>query len=145
MSGPTGTASSSGPPPLAPSPALISSLSLDIQTHLKENESASAPGEKALALHKVQVASTKLSRLTKPLQQQLSELNLGPNVNVAVRIALEMSLFDSLPQSGNSISLADLATQTNAEEEFVSCIIRVLAVSDIVQQSLLILMSPTRP
>ena len=81
------------------------------------------------------MASTKLSRLTAPVQQQFIELNLRPNLNVAVRIAVEMGLFGALPLSGEPLVVAELAKKTNAQEEFVLRISRVLGAFDILQES----------
>jgi len=61
------------------------------------------------------------------------EVGLGPNLNVALRIAVEMKLFESLPQNGEQISLAELSKKTGAEEEFVTRIARVLGAYEIVR------------
>lgn len=63
------------------------------------------------------------------------ELNFRHNVNVAVRIAVEMGLFGALPLSGEPLVVAELAKKTNAEEEFVLRISRVLGAFDILQES----------
>jgi len=58
------------------------------------------------------------------------------NLNVALRIAIEMNLFSSLPTSGAAISPSDLAQKiTNTDEEFVLRISRVLAAFDILSES----------
>jgi len=89
--GPPGGAS--GLPPFEPPVPALSSLSSSIQISINDYEDAKTPKEKATALQKIQLAATKLSRATTPLHQQFMQNNFGPNVNVAVRIALEMGLF----------------------------------------------------
>lgn len=56
-------------------------------------------------------------------------------MNVTVRIAVEMGLFEALPESGEAITLIELAKKLNAEEEFLLRISRVLGISDILQES----------
>jgi hypothetical protein len=125
-----------GLPPFEPPLSLLSSLSTAIQTSLRDYEAASTPAEKAAALQKIQLNSDKLSRATTPIPQQFYELNMRPNLNVALRIAIEMNLFSSLPISGAAISPSDLAQKiTNADEEFVFRISRVLAAFDILSES----------
>jgi len=124
-----------GPPPFEPPLAVLSSFSTAIQTLISQYENANTTAEKAAALQELQTTSTKLSRLTAPIQQQFMELNFRPNVNVAVRIAVEMGLFNALPLSGEPSTVAELAKKTNAEEEFVLRISRVLGAFDILQES----------
>lgn len=64
-------------------------------------------------------------------------LNLcfGPEINVAVRIAIELNLFESIPLvPGSSISLSELAIKTGAEEEFLLRIIRTLVAFNYLNQ-----------
>ncbi|KAE9382157.1 S-adenosyl-L-methionine-dependent methyltransferase [Stipitochalara longipes BDJ] len=123
-------------PNFEPPPSLLSSLSTAIQTSLRDYEAASNPADKAAALQKIQLHSTKLSRATAPIPQQFLELNMRPYLNVALRIAIEMNLFSSLPISGTAISPSDLAQKiTNTDEEFVLRISRVLAAFDILSES----------
>jgi hypothetical protein len=123
-------------PPFEPPLSLLSSLSTAIQTSLRDYEAASTPAEKAAALQKIQLNSIKLSKSTIPIPQQFHELNTRPFLNVALRIAIEMNLFSSLPISGAAISPSDLAQKiTNADEEFVLRISRVLAAFDILSES----------
>lgn len=119
-----------GPPPFSPLPETLSYLSTSIQIAVQVYENAQSPSEKAAALQRIQTASAKLSRAATPLPAQLLQLNFGPNLNVAVRIAIEMGLFEFLPASGDAISLADLADATKAEEEFLLRIARVLVAFD---------------
>jgi len=123
-------------PTFEPPLSHLSSLSTAIQTSLRDYEAASTPADKAAALQKLQLHSTKLSRATAPIPQQFHELNMRPNLNVALRIAIEMNLFSYLPISGATISPSDLAEKiTNADEEFVLRISRVLAAFDILAES----------
>jgi hypothetical protein len=126
----------SGLLPFEPPLSLLSSLSAAVQTSLCDYETASTPAEKAAALQKIRLNSTKLSRATVPIPQQFHELNTRPFLNVALRIAVEMNLFSSLPTSGAAISPSDLAQKiTNTDEEFVLRISRVLAAFDILSES----------
>ncbi|KAK0101069.1 hypothetical protein ONS96_006298 [Cadophora gregata f. sp. sojae] len=135
MSKPAGAPS--GPPGFPPFEASLSDLtklSSAIHTSITDYENAKTPKEKAAALQKIQASSTRLSRTTTPLQQQFMQINFGPNVNVAIRIGLEMGLFTALPTSGDPSTVANLARQTNAQEEFLFRIARTLAVFDILQE-----------
>ncbi|KAE8446628.1 hypothetical protein EG329_011821 [Mollisiaceae sp. DMI_Dod_QoI] len=123
-------------PPFEPPLSDLSSLSSTIQQAISQYESASTPKEKALYLQTIQTTSTKLTRLTTPLPQQFMELNFRPNLNVAVRIALSMSLFTSLPLSGSALTPSTLAPLTNSTAEFIHRIARVLASFSILQESL---------
>ncbi|KAH7310071.1 O-methyltransferase-domain-containing protein [Rhexocercosporidium sp. MPI-PUGE-AT-0058] len=128
----------SGPPgfpAFEPALSALSSLSSAIQTSLTEYENAKTPKEKSTALQKIQASSTKLSRTTTPIQQQFMQINFGPNVNVAIRIGVEMGLFNALPPSGEPSTVADLSQKTNAEEEFLFRIARTLSVFDILQET----------
>ena len=60
----------SGFPPFEPSVTLLSSISTTIQTALFTYENAQTVAEKSSALQKMQVASTRLSQATTPIQQQ---------------------------------------------------------------------------
>lgn len=96
MSRPVGAPSGPpGFPPFEPPLSALSALSSEIQTSITEYENAKTPKEKAAALQKVQASSNKLSRTTTPIQQQFMQINFGPNVNVAIRIGVEMGLFVS--------------------------------------------------
>jgi hypothetical protein len=121
-------------PAFEPPVHVLSSLATTIQTSIQEYECAKSPGEKASALRRIQATSTKLSRATTPIPAQLMQLNFGPNVNVVVRIALEMGLFEALPASGSLISLTELASKTNSDDEFLLRIARVLVTFDILQE-----------
>ncbi|KAL2067757.1 hypothetical protein VTL71DRAFT_15853 [Oculimacula yallundae] len=128
----------SGPPgflPFEPALSALSTLSSAIQTSITQYENAKSPKEKATALQKIQADSTKLSRATTPIQQQFMQINFGPNLNVAIRIGVEMGLFTALPKSGEPSTVTDLAQKINAQEEFLFRIARTLSVFDILQES----------
>ena len=94
MSRPAGAPSGPpGFPPFEPPLSALSALSSAIQTSIADYKNAKSPKEKAAALQKVQTSSNKLSRTTTPVQQQFMQINFGPNVNVAIRIGVEMGLF----------------------------------------------------
>ncbi|PVH79811.1 S-adenosyl-L-methionine-dependent methyltransferase [Cadophora sp. DSE1049] len=136
MSKPAGAPS--GPPafpPFEPPLSALSALSSAIQSSVTDYGNAKSPKEKAAALQKIQASSTKLSRTTMPVQQQFMQINFGPNVNVAIRIGVEMGLFAALPTSGEPSTVADLAQKINAQEEFLFRIARTLSVFDILQES----------
>lgn len=152
MSRPAGAPSGPpGFPHFEPPLSVLSSLSSAIQTSITEYENAKTSKEKAAALQKIQASSTRLSRTTTPMQQQFMQINFGPNVNVAIRIGVEMGLFvcpsfplnksilltsqSALPTSGEPSTVADLAQKTNAQEEFLFRIARTLSVFDILQES----------
>jgi O-methyltransferase domain len=120
---------------LGPPIPVLSSLSTTIESAVSQYESAKSPEEKALALRYIQAASTKLSRMTTPIPQQFIELNLRPNVNVAVRIAVEMRLFHALATSGEPVPVTTLAEKINAQPEFVLRISRALAAFDLVEET----------
>jgi len=80
------------------------------------------------------MTSTKLSRATTPLPARLMQLNFGPNVNVAVRIAIDMGLFEALPVSGEQASISELSSRIGSDEEFLLRIARVLVSFDILQE-----------
>jgi hypothetical protein len=128
-------AGSPGLPPFEPPFAVFSPLSTTIQTSLAQYDKARTPAEKAAALKEMQRASTQLSRVTAPIPQQFMELNHRPYVNAAVRIAIEMGIFEAIPLSGESISLLDLANEINADEEFLLRMSRLLSTSDILHES----------
>jgi hypothetical protein len=128
-------AGSPGLPPFEPPVAVLSSLSTTVQTSLAQYDKARTPAEKPAALKETQRASTQLSRVTAPIPQQFMELNHRPYVNAAVRIAIEMGIFEAIPLSGESITLLDLANEINADEEFLLRISRVLSTSDILHES----------
>lgn len=109
----------------------LSYLSTSIQIAIQVYENAQSPSEKAAALQRIQTASMRLSRAVTPLPAQLMQLNFGPNLNVAVRVAIEMGLFESLPASGDAILLAELAVATKSEQEFLLRIARVLVAFDV--------------
>jgi aryl-alcohol dehydrogenase-like predicted oxidoreductase len=88
---------SHGSPP-GPPVELLSSLTTSIQTSLNQYENAKTPAEKAAALKAIQASSNKLSRLTSSINEQWVELCQRPFVNVVVRIALEMGLFEAIPK-----------------------------------------------
>ncbi|KAH7377992.1 O-methyltransferase-domain-containing protein [Cadophora sp. MPI-SDFR-AT-0126] len=128
----------SGPPgfpPFEPPLSSLSALSSTIQTAITEYGNANTPKEKAAALQKIQTSSTKLSRTTTPIQQRFMQINFGPNLNVAIRIGVEMGLFNALPSSGEPSTVAILAQKTHAQEEFLFRIARTLSVFDILQES----------
>jgi hypothetical protein len=126
---------SPGLPPFDPPVAILSSLSTTIQASLAQYDKARTPAEKAASLKEMQTASTQLSRVTAPIPQQFMELNHRPYVNAAVRIAIEMGIFEAIPLSRESIALLDLANEINADEEFLLRILRVLSTSDILRES----------
>jgi hypothetical protein len=128
-------AGSPGLPPFEPPVEVLSSLSTTIQVSLAQYDKAKTPAEKAAALKEMQRASTQLSRVTAPIPQQFMELNHRPYVNAAVRIAIEMGIFEAIPLSGEAITLLDLANEINADEEFLLRISRVLSTSDILHES----------
>ncbi|CZT50158.1 uncharacterized protein RSE6_11098 [Rhynchosporium secalis] len=132
MGAPTGPP---GFPPFQPSHAELSALSLTIRASITEYETAKTAQEKTAALQKIQATSTKLSRVTTSIQQQFMQLNFGPNVNVAIRIGVEMGLFTALLKSGEPSTVRDLARETNSQEEFLFRIARTLSVFDILQES----------
>jgi hypothetical protein len=119
----------------APPAPLFSSLSKEIERHVHEYEAASSPKEKTIALQKMQETSTKLTRLTKPPSQQIQELVYGSNVSTSVRIAVEMNLFEALPENDDSILLSDLSIKVDAEVEFIVRILRVLVAFNVVQRA----------
>ena len=129
------TADIQGSSPFEPSFTVLSSLSANIQDSLSKYEKSDTHKEKAAALKEIQRTATKLSRATAPIPQRFMELNHRPYVNVAVRIAVEIGLFEALPPSGESITLEELAKKTNTEEEFLLRISRVLGAFDILVQS----------
>ncbi|KAG4411952.1 hypothetical protein IFR04_014902 [Cadophora malorum] len=136
MSRPVGAPSGPpGFPPFEPPLSALSALSSEIQTSITDYENAKTPKEKTAALQKVQASSNKLSRTTTPIQQQFMQINFGPNVNVAIRIGVEMGLVIALPASGEPSTVADLAQKINAQEEFLFRIARTLSVFDILQES----------
>jgi hypothetical protein len=136
MSGPPSSPPGLGSlPPFEPQLPALTSLSTAIQEAITQYASASNPQEKASALQRIQTSSTKLTRLTTPLPQQFMELNFRPNLNVAIRIALEMSLLESLPMDGKPLTCSSIAAKTNSDSEFVLRIARVLGAYDILQES----------
>ncbi|CZR60091.1 uncharacterized protein PAC_09986 [Phialocephala subalpina] len=137
MSGPP-SAPRGGPmslPPFQPNVESLYLLSNLIQEAIHQFETSPSPKEKATALQSIQTASTKLSCLTTPLPQQFMQMNFGPNLNVAVRIALEMSLFEALRMSGSPLTCSSIASKTSSDPEFVLRISRVLAAFEILQES----------
>ncbi|CZS92918.1 uncharacterized protein RAG0_03423 [Rhynchosporium agropyri] len=99
-----------GFPPFQPSHAELSALSLTIRASITEYETAKTAQEKTAALQKIQVTSTKLSRVTTSIQQQFMQLNFGPNVNVAIRIGVEMGLsVDRTPKIRRAIHARTLS------------------------------------
>jgi hypothetical protein len=124
-----------GPPPFEPPVELISSFSTSIQTSVSQYENAKTPEEKAAALKAIQASSIKLTRATSSMNEQWVELNQRPLVNVAVRIALEMGLFEAIPTTGESITVAETAKKINAEEEFIFRIGRVLGAWEVLEAS----------
>ncbi|KAK2628714.1 hypothetical protein QTJ16_001817 [Diplocarpon rosae] len=118
-------------------PALLSltSISTTIQASIIEYEHAKSPEGRAIALKRIQVSSAKLSVATTPIQQQFLEINFRPNLNVAIRIALEMDLFTALPASGEASTVADLASATDSEPEFLHRIARTLAAFSVIRES----------
>jgi len=126
------TASGQGLPPFEPPVEILSSLSDSIQAALAQYAAASTPQEKASALKAIQATSSKLSTATSPIQQQFMELNNRPYLNVAVRIAFELSLFEAIPQFGH-ITIKELADEINASEEFIFRLVRVLGAFEILE------------
>jgi hypothetical protein len=125
---------SHGSPP-GPPVELLSSLTTSIQTSLNQYENAKTPAEKAAALKAIQASSNKLSRLTSSINEQWVELCQRPFVNVVVRIALEMDLFEAIPISGEYITVAETAKKINAEEEFIFRLTRVLGAFEFLEVS----------
>lgn len=123
-----------GPPPFEPPLPVLTSMSTSIQSALKDYENATSPQEKAAALLDIKTASTKLSAATTDLPDRFLGLVFGPMQNIAVRIAIEMGLFNAVPMAGN-ISLADLAAKTKSDEEFVLRITRTLVAFNILSES----------
>ncbi|KAH8775107.1 O-methyltransferase-domain-containing protein [Hyaloscypha finlandica] len=126
------TASGQGPPPFEPPVEILSSLTDSIQAALAQYAAASTPQEKASALKAIQSTSSKLSTATSPIQQRFMELNNRPYLNVAVRIAFELSLFEAIPQFGR-IAIKELADKINASEEFIFRLMRVLGAFEILE------------
>jgi hypothetical protein len=126
------TASGQGPPPFEPPVEILSSLSDSIQAALAQYAAASTPQEKASALKAIQATSSKLSTATSPIQQRFMELNNRPYLNVAVRIAFELSLFEAIPQFSR-ITIKELADEINASEEFIFRLVRVLGAFEILE------------
>ncbi|KUJ11679.1 S-adenosyl-L-methionine-dependent methyltransferase [Mollisia scopiformis] len=62
------------------------------------------------------------------------EINFRPNLNVAIRIALSMSLLEALPMTGESLTCSALASKTSSDAEFVLRIARVLGAFDILTE-----------
>ncbi|CAL3966109.1 hypothetical protein PZA11_002873 [Diplocarpon coronariae] len=124
-----------GLPPFEPPLLSLNSISATIQASITEYEHAKTPEEKAIALQRIQFSSAKLSAATTPVQQQFMEINFRPNLNVAIRIALEMDLFSALPASGEPSTVADLAAATNSEPEFLHRIARTLSAFSVLRES----------
>jgi hypothetical protein len=124
-----------GLPPFEPTVVVLSFLSTIIQVSLSQYDKARTPAEKAAALKEIQKTSTQLSRATTPIPQQFMGLNHRPYVDAAVRIAIEMGVFEAILDSGESITLADLANEIKAEEEFLLRISQVLSTSGILHES----------
>ena len=60
------------------------------------------------------------------------DLNSRPYLNVTIRLAFELSLFEALPSSG-SITLSSLSSALNASEEFIFRLIRVLGAFEVLE------------
>lgn len=121
-------------PPFEPTVQSLDVLSHLIQEAIHQYETSPSPSDKTIALQTIQTASTKLTRLTTPLPQQFMQMNFGPNLNVAVRIALEMSLFEALPTSGEALTCSSIASKTSSDPEFVLRIARVLGAFEILKE-----------
>lgn len=121
-----------GPPPFEPSIEKLSELANSIQASLAQYSQASTPQEKASALKVIQSTSSRLSTATSPIQQRFMELNNRPYLNVTVRIAFELSLFEVLPPTG-SLTIKELAKEINASEEFIFRLVRVLGAFEILE------------
>ncbi|KAE9363222.1 S-adenosyl-L-methionine-dependent methyltransferase [Stipitochalara longipes BDJ] len=119
-----------GPPPFEPSIEKLSALSDSIQASLAQYASASTPQEKASALKALQTSSSRLSTATSPIQQRFMDLNSRPYLNVTVRLAFELKLFEALPNPG-SITLSELSSSLNASEEFIFRLVRVLGAFEV--------------
>ncbi len=87
------TGSQPGFPPFEPPLSALTSLTTTIQASVTEYAHARTPKEKAAALQRIQSYSAKLAQATTPIQQQFMEINFRPNLNVAIRIGVEMGLF----------------------------------------------------
>jgi hypothetical protein len=131
MSG-SGPQTGQGPPPFEPSVELLAPLSESIQASIAQYSSASNPAEKALALKAIQATSSKLSLATTSIPRRFSEINLRPYLNVTLRLAFEISLFETIP-SNSSITIEEAASKVNASEEFIFRLIRVLGASEILE------------
>jgi hypothetical protein len=127
----------SGSPPLDPPLPVLTALSETIQTSIKRYESATTPAEKGEALRTLQSASAKLSKATTPPGQQFRDLVSRHNVNVAIRIAIEMGLFNILPRTGELMTLRELAGRTNSQESFLLRITRTLSTFDVLKVTVL--------
>jgi hypothetical protein len=125
-------ASGQGPPPFEPPVEILSSLSDSIQAALAQYAAASTAQEKTSALKVIQSTSSKLSTATSPIQQRFMELNARPYLNVTVRIALELSLFEAIPAFGH-LTLKELAKEINTSEEFIFRLVRVLGAFEILE------------
>ncbi|KAN0104260.1 S-adenosyl-L-methionine-dependent methyltransferase [Hyaloscypha variabilis] len=124
-------APSQAPPPFEPSIEKLSELSNSIQASLAQYASASTPQEKASSLKAIQALSTRLSTATSPIQQRFMDLNSRPYLNVTIRLALSLSLFEALPPSG-SITLTALTTLLpTCTPEFLFRLLRVLSAFEI--------------
>jgi O-methyltransferase domain len=121
-----------GPPPFEPPVEILSSLSDSIKDALAQYTQASTPQEKASALKAIQSTSSKLSIVTSPIQQRFMEINHRPYLNVTLRLAFELRLFEALPSSG-SLNVKELANRINASEEFIFRLVRVLGAFDILE------------
>ncbi|EKD16415.1 o-methyltransferase [Drepanopeziza brunnea f. sp. 'multigermtubi' MB_m1] len=123
------------PPIIAPSVSTLDALSGTIQASIARYDKAKTLHERAVALQEIQLSSSKLCQATTPYQQLFAEINFRPNLNVAIRIGVEMGLFKALPTSGEPSTIADLAQKTNSEEEFLLRIARTVAAFNIIHEN----------
>ena len=113
-------------PPFEPPKAVLSSQLANIQDAVLEYSAAITPAEKQGALSKISKSSLELSLVFASLPQILQQFTLLPHRNAVVRMAMEMGVFDNLPESGSKTAL-EVAAQCHCDPEFMQRILRATA------------------
>jgi hypothetical protein len=120
---------------MEPDSTTITSLVETISKAADQYASASSGAPRIAALQELQSASKTLSNASTPVRDQVIQLYMQPNVNICMRIGIDVGLFNALPDDGKAISVADIVSTTGGEMQLILRICRLLGTFDVLKRS----------
>lgn len=112
-----------------PSPDELSELASRINAAALVYSQATESSEKELALRDIQISSERLSQRSAQPRGYLTGFHFQPHKILAVRVGIEMGLFNDLPSG--TFTVNDLVQRHGTDAEFTGRIMRALAAAGI--------------